>query len=284
MSKLAGLVERVGRSAAVRFPAGTQAGDVLRAVRRRLPRRPPEGALGQVVFAFARAYPRAFVVQVGAHDGTVVDPLRAELVRRPWRGVLVEPVPYVFARLRANYGRNARLILENAAIADHDGTVEIHHLPETGQGSVWGGYDALGSLRKDVVLKHTDLIPDIGRRLVSSTVPSLTFASLCAKHGVEHIDIVQTDTEGYDFEVLKLIDLDHWRPGLIMYEHVHLGEADREAARSMLATHGYELIADHMDTIGVQRSALRAHPDLGRVWTHALAADPAGPPEPGVTP
>src|SRR5436305_1438250 len=113
MSKVPSFVDRVGRWAAIRFPSGTRVGDALRAVRRRLPRKAPEGALGQVIYAFARAYPRAFVVQVGAHDGSIVDPLRAELVRRPWSGILVEPVPYVFARLRASYGRNSRLALEN---------------------------------------------------------------------------------------------------------------------------------------------------------------------------
>jgi FkbM family methyltransferase len=266
VSKLEDLVERVGRSASVRFPAGTRFGDALRAVRRRLPRRPPEGELGRAIFAFAKSYPQAFVVQVGAHDGSIVDPLRAELVRRPWRGILVEPVPYVFARLSANYGRNPRLVLENAAIADHDGTVDIHHLPETTDGSVWGGYDALGSLREDVVLKHANLVPDIGARLVTTTVPSLTFESLCKKHGVERIDIVQTDTEGYDYEVLKLIDLPRWQPGLIMYEHVHLDASDQTEARSMLASNGYELIADHMDTIAVHRSALDAHPELAAEW------------------
>jgi FkbM family methyltransferase len=267
VSKLADLVEGVGRSASVRFPAGTRVGDALRAIRRRLPRRPPEGALGQVVFAFARCYPAAFVVQVGAHDGSIVDPLRAELVRRPWRGILVEPVPYVFERLRANYGANSRLILENAAVADTDGTVEIHHLPEDQEHSLWGGYDALGSLRRDVVLKHTELVPDVEQRLVSTTVPSVTFESLCAKHNVEHIDIVQTDTEGYDFEVLKLVDLGRWRPGLIMYEHVHLSDEDQAGARALLETHGYRLIADHMDTIAVHRTALETHSELRRVWT-----------------
>ena len=271
MSTLGSFVNRISRSAAVRFPSGTPVGDALRAIRRRLPRRPPEGALGQVIFAFAREYPRAFVVQVGAHDGSIVDPLRAELVRRPWGGILVEPVPYVFARLQASYGRNSRLVLENAAIADHDGTVEIHHLPETTDGSVWGGYDALGSLRRDVVVKHANLVPDIGERLVTTAVPSLTFESLCAKHNVDHIDIVQTDTEGYDFEVLKLIDLPRWQPGLIMYEHVHLDAADQDAARSMLESNGYQLVSDHMDTIAVHGTALRSHPDLASVWEQVRA-------------
>jgi FkbM family methyltransferase len=275
VSKLADLVERLGRSASVRFPAGTRLGDALRAARRRLPRRPPEGELGQVIFAFAKSYPQAFVIQVGAHDGSIVDPLRAELVRRPWRGILVEPVPYVFERLRASYGRNPRLVLENAAIADTDGTVEIHHLPETSDGSVWGGYDALGSLRKDVVLKHTELVPDVEQRLVSTTVPSLTFESLCKKHGVQRIDIVQTDTEGYDYEVLKLIDLPRWQPGLIMYEHVHLAPAEQAEARALLTRHGYELIADHMDTIGVHRAALDAHAALATEWRRLRAAAPA---------
>jgi FkbM family methyltransferase len=221
---------------------------------------------GKVIFAFARCYPRAFVVQVGAHDGSVVDPLREELARRPWRGILVEPIPYIFDRLRARYGRNPRLILENVAIADVDGSRELYHVPETKDDALWGGYDALGSFRRDVVIKHTNLVPDIEKRLVATMVQTLTFDSLCAKHQVENIDVVQIDTEGYDLEVLKLIDFDRWKPALVMYEHAHLNAAEQAEARTMLERRGYRCVLDEMDTLAVLGSTLEREPELQRVW------------------
>jgi FkbM family methyltransferase len=275
---LADLAERIARTSRARLPAGSVLGDGLRSIRRRLPRRPPARPIGQVIFEFARRHRHAFVVQVGVHDGTAIDPLRDELLRRPWRGILLEPVPYVFERLKANYGRYDRLILENAAIADEDGTREFHHLPQTDDNSMWKWYDALGSFRREVVLGHKNLIPDIEERIVTTSVPCLTFDSLCKKHGVERLDVVQIDTEGYDLEVLRLIDLARWQPSLVMYESMHLGDEDRAAARSLLDEHGYVRIADDMDTLGVHRSTLERLPDLARLWkelVHAGAGDTA---------
>ena len=60
-------------------------------------------------------------------------------------------------------------------------------------------------------------------------VPCLTFDSLVSKHGVTAVDLVQMDTEGYDFEIVKLIDLDRLRPRLIMYEAPPFRRPDRAA-------------------------------------------------------
>src|SRR5205814_148392 len=107
----------------------------------------------QMIFAFAQHHPDAFVVQIGAHDGATMgqDPLRHELLSRPWRGILVEPVPPVFERLKANYRANPRLIFENAAIAESDGVRDLYHLPESSDRTIWKGYDALGSFRREIL-------------------------------------------------------------------------------------------------------------------------------------
>jgi FkbM family methyltransferase len=221
---------------------------------------------------FGRAHPSAFFVQVGAHDGTALDPLRAQIVKHQWRGILVEPVPFVFARLQENYAGHSGLIFENVAIADRDDTREFHHLrPEPPGSPVWEWYDALGSFRRDVVLSHRSFIPDIEERIISTDVPCLTFDTLCRKHGVERVDVVQIDTEGYDLEVLELIDFDRVRPQLVMYEHLHLDAADKDRARELLQSHAYELVADGMDVLAVHRSALE-HRRLRRTWRKVRAA------------
>src|SRR5207245_6466419 len=43
------------------------------------------------------------VVQIGSNDGVANDPINESLRARRWSGVLVEPIPYLFERLRANY-------------------------------------------------------------------------------------------------------------------------------------------------------------------------------------
>lgn len=218
--------------------------------------------------AFGRAYPEAFFVQVGSNDGDHLDPLRDQIATRRWRGIMVEPVPYVFARLRAAYGDNPRIALVQAAIAEADGTRELHHLREAEPGApVPEWYDQLGSFRREVVLKHRAAIPDFDQRLATTPVPCLTFDSLCRKHGVTTVDLVHIDTEGYDFEVVKLIDLDRLRPRLVMFENYHMDPDLHETCLAHLARHGYEHLADGMDTVCLRTVDLTAGDrKLHRFW------------------
>ena len=201
--------------------------------------------------AFGEAYPDAFFVEIGANDGAQYDHLREQIAQRSWRGIMVEPVPYVFARLRENYGDRAGITLENAAVADSNGTMPFFHLAQAERDERAGlpdWYDALGSFSRESVMSHAPQIPDIERRLVTIDVPTITFDSLLAKHGADEVDLVLVDTEGYDFEVLKGIDLARHNPRLVVYEHFNFDQAEREACRDHMRGQGYELLEEGMDT------------------------------------
>lgn len=246
-------------------------GDRVRAVRARLRPQVPARPLERVVFELARARPEARFVQVGAHDGTQLDPLRQAILGARWRGIMVEPVPYVFERLARRYGGHPRLVLENVAIAEVDGTRPFHHLRQAADGEdVWQWYDALGSFRRDVVLKHDGFVGDIAERLVTVELPCVTFTTLCERHGVERLDLVQIDTEGYDAEVLRLIDLPRYRPSVVIYEHLHLDPGERDGTRELMERHGYRQVSDGMDTICVDGAGL-AHPGVARAFREAQA-------------
>ena len=236
----------------------------------------PQGAIGRIVVEFGRAYPEAFFVQVGSNDGDHLDPLREQLRARRWRGIMVEPVPYVFARLHAAYGDDPRIALEPAAIAATDEVRELHHLREAEPGApVPEWYDQLGSFHREVVLKHRAAIPDFDERLTTTRVPCITFDSLCRKHGVTTVDLVHIDTEGYDFEVVKLVDLDARRPRLLLYEHLHLDEATRRRCSDYVEARGYEQLSDAVDTICLRTVDLaRRDRALARVWTALRASTP----------
>jgi FkbM family methyltransferase len=201
--------------------------------------------------AFAESYPEAVFVEIGANDGDQYDHLRPFILSRPWRGVLVEPAPYVFERLNANYGRFDRLSLENVAIADRDGSLPFYHLVEVSseeRDQLPDWYDALGSLSRDALLRHADRIPDIERRLVCIDVPCLTLSSLCERNGIDRLDLLLIDTEGYDWQIVRQIDFAALRPRLLIYEHYHLSPDDRAASRAHLNGLGYETLEEGFDT------------------------------------
>lgn len=219
-----------------------------RAQYRRLQRRLAGPRLLQV---FGEAYPEAFFIEIGSNDGDQHDHLQPLIRARAWTGLMVEPVPYVFERLRRNYGDLERVTLENAAIADRDGQLPFYHLREAGpqeRARLPSWYDGIGSLSRANVGSHRRHIPDIDERIVRSDVPCLTFESLCRKHGVEAIDLLLIDTEGYDAQILRSIDFAIRRPRLLVYEHFHLEPDERRGCRTALQARGYETMEEGFDT------------------------------------
>jgi hypothetical protein len=124
-------------------------------------------------------------------------------------------------------------------------------------------YDGIGSFSRDAVLDHGRLIPDITRRLVETEVTCLTFDSLCARHGITSIDLLVIDTEGYDYEVLRQVDLSTYRPVLVVYEHYHLAAADRHISRERMRWAGYDVMVEGFDTWCLR---LDADERLAAIW------------------
>jgi hypothetical protein len=57
-----------------------------------------------------------FFIQVGSHTGQSRGDYVRPKIKKGWSGVLIEPVKYLFERLKKHYGENPKLILENVAI------------------------------------------------------------------------------------------------------------------------------------------------------------------------
>jgi FkbM family methyltransferase len=231
---------------------------------------------------FHRAHPRAFFVQVGSNDGEQHDPLRTTILRSRWRGIMIEPLPFVFERLQRNYGPLAdRIALENVAIGEHDGSLPFFHLAPVDDHRVEGlpqWYDGIGSFKREHVLKHVDYIPDIAERLVCTDVRTLTFEALCERHHVERIDLLHIDAEGSDFDLIRTIDIERHRPRLLIYEHYHLSTSDQAACRRLLEGHDYETIEHGMDTwCLLQRDIEPRERRLMELWQAVKREDGASP-------
>jgi FkbM family methyltransferase len=192
-----------------------------------------------------------FFIQIGANDGIVHDPLYRYVLENRWNGVLVEPVQYYFDLLKQNYAGASQLQFENVAISDVDGYREffriredLDFLPQWTKG--------LGSFDRAVLMKHRWVIPNIQRYIVQERVECLSFASLLKRHGVDKIDLLMIDTEGYDFEIIKQIDFDGFRPGVIIYEHKHFARSDRLNCEKLLIGRNYVLHRHFGNTLACQ--------------------------------
>ncbi len=233
-----------------------------------------KSAGSQILEAFADTYPRAVFVEIGANDGVNSDHLTSFITASEWRGVLVEPLPWVFERLRSNYEGFDGLAFENAAVGDTDGRVPFFYVPPDQGKEVLGDnwQDLIGSLSRfeveqSVTRFHNGFnvaAPDV--EIQSTEVPSLTFESLCRKHGIEELDLLMIDAQGYDFKIVKGIDFERHRPRLLIFETILLNGDERREAKAYVERLGYETMDEHADTWCHDP---RDEDDLARCWRSA---------------
>jgi FkbM family methyltransferase len=191
-----------------------------------------------------------YFVQIGANDGRSGDPLHRLIVQRQWSGILVEPIPHVFNQLLATYHGNPLLSFENVAIADGPEWRPFYYLRETDD-DLPSWYRQLGSLDLRVLLSHRGAIPQIERYIESIMVPCLTFDQLLDRHRRPRVDLIHIDAEGWEFNILKSVNVARYMPSAILYEHKHLATADARAAEDLLTSLGYRMTYFPDDSLAV---------------------------------
>lgn len=197
------------------------------------------------------------IVQIGSNDGKTGDPVY-DLLRQntAWKALLVEPVPYLFKRLKANYKNNPRFAFENVAINDGqvqtfyaikpEASISIPELPH------W--YDQLGSFHKANILKpfKGQLEPFIEE----IELQGITLETLFSKHSLKTVDLLHIDTEGYDWNILSQLNLEKYAPILIIYEHKHMNKVERRQSIEFLSQ-DYFIFNFGSDYLAIRQNAFK---------------------------
>lgn len=193
-----------------------------------------------------------FFLEVGAMDGVGHDALHAHIINNPgWRGLLVEPLPDMFAKLKANYAGRDNLLFENSAITDKNGEAQITRIPQDSVNrDVPEWADGISTLKPDIhIIGNYDYLKD---HSVTETIKTSTFASLVDKYHITGIDVLQIDAEGYDKEIFDQIWAAGFRPSLIKIEINYLLYVVIRDLKYLLETNGYHCFLQSDDLIAVQ--------------------------------
>jgi FkbM family methyltransferase len=187
--------------------------------------------------------PDIFFLQIGAHDGLSGDPIHDYVRKYHWKGLLVEPQPAVFEKLQANYAWAPQLLFENSAIAPSDGTLQLHCFENA---SAEDHASMLASTRKYYLTLNGD-----GHRgtIKTISVPALTLGSLLEKHEVKRVNLLQIDTEAFDFEIIKMIDFKRIKPEIIHFENNFFNRRQKSECARILGEQNYALLSLGIDTI-----------------------------------
>jgi FkbM family methyltransferase len=198
-------------------------------------------------------------VKVGANDGITGDPCSSILLAEPkWKGLLIEPVPHCFDRLRATFRDPRRFFLERVAVSTRAGEASFYYVDPKARESLphlplW--IDQLGSFDRSHIVKHLDGV--LQPFIIECTVEVQPLTALLRRHGMREVHLLHVDTEGHDYEVLKSLDLAADAPLAIFVEHKHLPDSQRSEMLGLLRARGYSVRDCGNDYFALDEKAFR---------------------------
>jgi FkbM family methyltransferase len=198
----------------------------------------------------SRPQRRLKFVQIGANDGIRFDGLYRFVTQHPCSGIVVEPLPDVFERLRANYADYPLIVPVNKAIHETAAVLPLFRVAPDALARYSGWAGGIASFDQAHLLRHGIAPADISAQPVACT----SLMDLLQETATLDADLLQIDAEGYDSVILRMTDFARFRPHLIKYEHKAMSAAERSAHIARLAQHGYRCAVEGPDTVLWQRS------------------------------
>jgi FkbM family methyltransferase len=226
----------------------------------KLERKGPAGLafLSQLLIDRMKTAGEVVFVQIGANDGISTDPLYPLIKEFPgrFRGLVVEPLQDKFELLKRAYAGVDSVTPVNLAVHNTETEMLIHRVRPDLEKSLPPWARGIGSFNPEHH-KHSQL----DRSYMSTeTVRCITFDDLLTSQGTSAIELLITDTEGYDYEILRNIDFAKHRPTYVHFEHgLAAGTMSWEKYKDLvrhLTRHGYSINQEVSDTTAFLPAAL----------------------------
>ena len=144
---------------------------------------------------------QGFYIDVGAND-PLADSVTKVFYDAGWSGINIEPLPAYHQALAALRPRDVNLALAAGAC---EGLVTLFDVPAV---TGWASSDPA------VAAVHRSN----GFEIAELTVPMRTLSAICAEHARADIHFLKIDVEGFEGEVLRGLDLERWRPWVLVVE------------------------------------------------------------------
>jgi FkbM family methyltransferase len=212
--------------------------------------KPRMNSISDITSRFSKSRGKVTVVQIGANDGINNDPIHKFIKRDNWQGVLLEPQKYVFEKyLKPLYKKTKGITVLNAALDFKDGFKPIYKLSVSN--SRWAtGLTTFnrkvleeavrsGYVEEQARKEGIPLPPDKEDYITVESIECICTETLLKRYGLDKIDWLQIDTEGFDYEIIKMFNIEITQPDVVSYENLHLSSSDKQECKNHLKNNGY---------------------------------------------
>ena len=189
------------------------------------------------------------VILVGANDGISHDFLYDFFKYRDVNGIAIEPIKDTFDDLRSNFNIFPNIKLVNKAVHPNSKRVimykvnpaKLKFLPcwANGIGSLFSDHHLKSGIEKENIIEE-----EVDADNLMNIIDESFFKN-------SDLDLLQIDTEGFDFIVLKMIAWDRFHPRIIKYEICNLQSNELKDSINLLKENGYYTFFEGNDMIAL---------------------------------
>ena len=187
------------------------------------------------------------VIIIGAHDLISHDDIADVLQNiKTGRIFAFEPRPDYYELLIENAKKlKIELTPINEAVAPTDGDIKIYEIDKSKLGLYPEWANGIASSSLDHVLKIASR-----EHVVSAVYKSSSPDSWFSRFEIQKIKYLQIDAEGYDYEILRSVNLMLHQPSIIKFEFVNLSTTEKKEV-VMALTGLYDLFFDGENLIAI---------------------------------
>jgi FkbM family methyltransferase len=223
----------------------------LRKIRQELPHYPMIDVFKLCAEDLRIRVPRPFVLQIGANDGVINDPVHDLIVNYDLPALLIEPHPIAFQKLSEVYSGKNNVVMLNVAIGLVDQDSAPFYVPDDELVASVPRTHRLCSFSRAQLLQALKGVGVVNaeNRIATINVPTKSVSTLLKENDLHRIDILQIDVEGYDWKVLSQFNTRESGISLINIEFFSLQDTEQRDCVSRLSAEGYRLSHFHGDLI-----------------------------------
>jgi FkbM family methyltransferase len=189
-----------------------------------------------------------FFVQIGANDGVSYDPIYNLVTSEKVSGIVIEPIHDIFKKLKDNYNNHPQIKPLNLAIHRDKKEMKLYRVNPTNK-----EYPEWTKGTPSFFKSHHKLSNILEEDIIEESVKCISFNELIEQFNIKKIDLLQIDTEGYDSEIIKMIDFEILNPSIISFEHGMkqgiMSLQQFEECQKILLNNNYEMVILENDAI-----------------------------------